>query len=342
MIVAIIQTRMGSTRLPGKVMKIIDSEYTVLDYVISQLRNCKTLDKIIIATTTLAEDDIIFEYAEKKGIECFRGSSDDVLDRHYQCAKKFSCTDIVRIPSDKPLIDPTIVDDIVNEYKQKSCDYISNFLNNVLPGGILGDLYRIYHTSEDKRKLIELGKSFQSVLFERLSGQLVLFIVFLTSLTFYFLFYEKYVAFFYLLLMMSIIIIIGKLLLRKKFKSFFKRNIFGKNFSSIFSGSIFWQHFFYSFFVISSYISIYVITALSLKLNIDYFSFLVFTPLILFSMSIPISVGGWGVREVTALLVSFLLGLSASASVTVSIVYGLLNFLCSLPGLIFMYYMPTR
>ncbi len=220
--------------------------------------------------------------------------------------------------------------------------YISNFLNNVLPGGILGDLYRIYHTSEDKRKLIELGKSFQSVLFERLSGQLVLFIVFLTSLTFYFLFYEKYVAFFYLLLMMSIIIIIGKLLLRKKFKSFFKRNIFGKNFSSIFSGSIFWQHFFYSFFVISSYISIYVITALSLKLNIDYFSFLVFTPLILFSMSIPISVGGWGVREVTALLVSFLLGLSASASVTVSIVYGLLNFLCSLPGLIFMYYMPTR
>ena len=220
--------------------------------------------------------------------------------------------------------------------------YISNFLNNVLPGGILGDLYRIYHTSEDKRKLIELGKSFQSVLFERLSGQLVLFIVFLTSLTFYFLFYEKYVAFFYLLLMMSIIIIIGKLLLRKKFKNFFKRNIFGKNFSSIFSGSIFWQHFFYSFFVISSYISIYVITALSLKLNIDYFSFLVFTPLILFSMSIPISVGGWGVREVTALLVSFLLGLSASASVTVSIVYGLLNFLCSLPGLIFMYYMPTR
>jgi len=220
--------------------------------------------------------------------------------------------------------------------------YISNFLNNVLPGGILGDLYRIYHTSEDKKKLIELGKSFQSVLFERLSGQIVLFIVFLTSLTFYFLYYGKYTAFLYLFLFMISIVIISRLILRRKFKNFFKRNIFGKNFSSIFSGSIFWQHFFYSFFVISSYISIYVITALSLKLNIDYFSFLVFTPLILFSMSIPISVGGWGVREVTALLVSFLLGLSASASVTVSIVYGLLNFLCSLPGLIFMFYMPTR
>ena len=59
-------------------------------------------------------------------------------------------------------------------------------------------------------------------------------------------------------------------------------------------------------------------------------------------MSIPISVGGWGVREITALLISFLLGLTASASITVSIVYGLLNFICSLPGLIFMFYMPTK
>ena len=220
--------------------------------------------------------------------------------------------------------------------------YISNFLNNILPGGILGDLYRIYHTSEDKRKLVELGKSFQSVLFERLSGQIVLFVVFITSLTLYFLFYKKYVAFLYLFTFMVFLIILSRLLLKKKLNNFFKKNIFGKNFSSIFSGSIFWQHFFYSFFVILSYITIYIITALSLKLEIDYFSFFVFTPLILFSMSIPISVGGWGVREITALLISFLLGLTASASITVSIVYGLLNFICSLPGLIFMFYMPTK
>ncbi len=58
-----------------------------------------------------------------------------MLDRHYQCAKKFSCTDVVRIPSDKPLIDPTIVDDVVNEYKQKSCDYISNFLTENFQNG---------------------------------------------------------------------------------------------------------------------------------------------------------------------------------------------------------------
>lgn len=135
MISAIIQTRMGSTRLPGKVMKIIESDNTILSYVISQLKNCKTLDKIIIATTTLNEDDVIFDYAKKEGIDCFRGSSDDVLDRHYQCAKKFSCTDIVRIPSDKPLIDPTIVDKIVTEYKKESYDYVSNFLNETFPNG---------------------------------------------------------------------------------------------------------------------------------------------------------------------------------------------------------------
>ena len=220
--------------------------------------------------------------------------------------------------------------------------YISNFLNNTLPGGVLGDLYRIYHSSDNKRALLELGRSFQSVVFERFSGQVALFFVFITSLTLYFLFYGKYVAFLYLFSFMIFIIILFKLIIRIKFREFFQKNAFGKNFRSIFSGPIFWQHLFYSFLVISSYISIYVITALSLKLNIDYFSFLVFTPLILFSMSIPISIGGWGVREATALLVSFLLGLSASASITVSIVYGLLNFICSLPGLVFIFYTPSK
>jgi len=126
---------MGSTRLPGKVMKKIESNNTVLSYVISQLKNCKTLDKIIIATTTLDEDNIISDFANNNDIDCFRGSSDDVLDRHYQCAKKFSCTDIVRIPSDKPLIDPILVDKIVNEYKKNSFDYISNFLTETFPSG---------------------------------------------------------------------------------------------------------------------------------------------------------------------------------------------------------------
>jgi uncharacterized membrane protein YbhN (UPF0104 family) len=90
-----------------------------------------------------------------------------------------------------------------------------------------------------------------------------------------------------------------------------------------------------SFFVVCSYILIYVISAVSLGLNIDYLAFMVFSPIILFSMTLPISIGGWGVRELTALLLSFLLGLSASASISVSIIYGILNLICSLPGLYF-------
>ena len=118
----------------------------------------------------------------------------------------------------------------------------------------------------------------------------------------------------------------------------------GKNFYLIFSGPIFWNHIFYSFLVVITYILIYIISALSLNLTIDYFAFFVFSPIILFSMTLPISIGGWGVREGTALLVSFLLGLSASASISVSIIYGLLNLICSIPGLflIFLSFKKSR
>ena len=74
---------------------------------------------------------------------------------------------------------------------------------------------------------------------------------------------------------------------------------------------------------------------MSLGLKIDYVSFLVFSPIILFSMTLPVSIGGWGVREFTALLISFLLGLSASVSISVAIMYGVFNLICSLPGLYF-------
>ncbi|MBS82893.1 MAG: hypothetical protein CMD65_02030 [Gammaproteobacteria bacterium] len=210
--------------------------------------------------------------------------------------------------------------------------YISSFLNNILPGGIVGDIYRIYHSSE-KKAFFEIGKSFQSVFFERLSGQLVLFVTFIISLTIYFFINQKYVAFMYLFFLILISTLILKIFFGKKIKNFFSNNIIGQNFYRIFSGHIFWNHIFYSFLVVITYILIYIISALSLNLTIDYFAFFVFSPIILFSMTIPISIGGWGVREGTALLVSFLLGLSASASISVSIIYGLLNLICSFPGL---------
>ena len=87
--------------------------------------------------------------------------------------------------------------------------------------------------------------------------------------------------------------------------------------------------------IVLTYITTYIICAYSLNLKIDLISFFVFAPIILFSMALPVSIGGWGIRETTALVISFLLGLSVSASVTVAIVYGLCNLLCSLPGAYF-------
>jgi len=123
---AIVQVRMSSSRLPGKVMMKVDSKHPVLYYVITQLQFSKNLDKIIVATSTHEEDDIIADYVNNLGIICFRGSLKDVLDRYYQCAKEFSVKDIVRITSDCPLIDPTIVDEVIEKFKSNSYDVFTN------------------------------------------------------------------------------------------------------------------------------------------------------------------------------------------------------------------------
>ena len=132
----IIQARMSSTRLPGKVMMNVENQKPVLYFVIKQLQECKLIDKIIVATTTNEEDNQIVNYSKNLGIDYFRGSSKDVLDRYYQCAKKYSINTIVRIPSDKPLIDPEIVDNVVSVFNNNSYDYVTNFLSNpTFPSG---------------------------------------------------------------------------------------------------------------------------------------------------------------------------------------------------------------
>jgi spore coat polysaccharide biosynthesis protein SpsF len=135
MIGCIIQARMGSLRLPKKVMKKIDEKDTVLDYVIQQLKSSKKIEKIVVATTTLSEDDIICDNLFLQNIEFYRGSSEDVLDRFYQCAKKFSMDTIVRITADNPLIDPNIIDLIINMYENQKCDFATNTLERTFPYG---------------------------------------------------------------------------------------------------------------------------------------------------------------------------------------------------------------
>lgn len=128
MVTAIIQARMGSTRLPGKAMMKINNE-PLLFYVIKQVKACKKISKIIIATTNLPEDNIIEEYGEKLNYDVFRGDPNDVLDRYYQCAKYFEQKTIVRITSDDPLIDPQIIENCLEKYETSDFDYVSNTIS---------------------------------------------------------------------------------------------------------------------------------------------------------------------------------------------------------------------
>jgi len=209
--------------------------------------------------------------------------------------------------------------------------YISGFLNNILPTGIMGDIYRTMNIKVNNQTTTNFLKSFQSVVFERLSGQITLVITFIVSLGIFFLINQKHEAFGYVLLF-----IIISLLTTKLFFTSNQENKYIINFKQIFSGRFFYKHFFLSLIIVLTYITTYIICAFSLNLDIDIISFFVFAPIILFSMTLPVSIGGWGIRESTALVISFLLGLSVSSSVTVAIVYGLTNLICSLPGIYFL------
>ena len=103
MIGCIIQARMDSKRLPGKVLKKINGEVPMLKFQLDQLKHSKYIEKIVVATTNMKEDDEIVNFCKANNVEYFRGESENVLDRYYQCAKKFSISIIFRIPSDKPL-----------------------------------------------------------------------------------------------------------------------------------------------------------------------------------------------------------------------------------------------
>ncbi len=212
--------------------------------------------------------------------------------------------------------------------------YISGFLNNILPGGVIGDIYRAYSAKSSDQRVIDLSKSITSIVLERLSGQIMLILFFIVSLSLYFIKDGKYEAFLYMFIPVLVSILV--------FYFIFKKIVFAKKnniiiiFRKIFTGIVFWNHTVLSFFVVISYITMYIISAQSLGINVDYLAFFVFTPIILFSMTLPVSIGGWGVREGTALLVALLLGLSSSSSISVAILYGFLNLLCALPGLYFL------
>ncbi len=136
-VVIIVQARMTSTRLPGKILLPVLGK-PLLEYQIERLKRCKMADEIVIATTRNKTDDLIDEHANKWGIGCYRGDEEDVLSRYCEAAERFGADVIVRVTSDCPLIDPAVIDRVVTDFTTcpKRYDYVSNVFRRTYPRGM--------------------------------------------------------------------------------------------------------------------------------------------------------------------------------------------------------------
>jgi spore coat polysaccharide biosynthesis protein SpsF len=131
---AVIQARMSSTRLPGKVMLPLADRH-VLTQDVSRV-SASGVDEVVVATSDLKADDIVARYAERAGATVFRGSESDVLGRMYGAATRSGADIVVRITADCPLISPTVIDGVVDRLVETGADYCSNTLDRSFPRGL--------------------------------------------------------------------------------------------------------------------------------------------------------------------------------------------------------------
>lgn len=142
---AIIQTRMGSSRLPGKVLRVLGGE-TVLGHVVHRAQAVRAIDEVVVATTTAPADDAVVAEAGRLGVRATRGSEDDVLDRYYRAALECGAQRIVRITSDCPLLDPGLVDAMLARFDALAAegtpvDYLSNTVERRYPRGLDAEIF---------------------------------------------------------------------------------------------------------------------------------------------------------------------------------------------------------
>lgn len=136
----IVQARMTSTRLPGKVLLPLAGE-PMLTRLVERLRRVQRADGIVIATTTNATDDPIAALCSQLGMPCHRGSEHDVLSRYADAARLHGADTVVRITSDCPLIDPALIDQVIAAYEEGGSDYVSNMLPPTWPYGMAVEVF---------------------------------------------------------------------------------------------------------------------------------------------------------------------------------------------------------
>ncbi len=133
--IAILQARMSSTRLPGKILRPI-LHRPMLALQIERLERCRNIDRLVVATSDHFEDQVIVDLCRSIDVDCYSGDLDNVLDRFYWTGMKFQADHIVRLTGDCPLADPELIDTLITFYLNNDCDYASNCLHPTLPDGL--------------------------------------------------------------------------------------------------------------------------------------------------------------------------------------------------------------
>jgi glutamate-1-semialdehyde 2,1-aminomutase/spore coat polysaccharide biosynthesis protein SpsF len=139
-VVAIIQARMGSSRLPGKSLAEIENR-PMLWHVIQRVKRARLVDRVVVATSTAPADDAIEAMCRENGVACYRGSENDVLDRFYHAALAEKPAKVVRITADCPLIDPEVIDRVVQRFERGDLDYASNAMVRSYPDGLDTEIF---------------------------------------------------------------------------------------------------------------------------------------------------------------------------------------------------------
>ena len=141
-VVAILQARMGSSRLPGKVLASVAGQ-PMLALIVKRVLPVQCVDQLVVATTQLPQDDQIEALANNLGIPCFRGAEEDCLDRYYQAARQFEAEVVVRLTGDSPLLDTGFVDWVVKQYLSANppYDYIDSVLSKTFPVGLSVEVF---------------------------------------------------------------------------------------------------------------------------------------------------------------------------------------------------------
>lgn len=145
----IIQARMGSTRLPGKILKNIGKK-NLLEHILFRLKLLNNKTGIVIATTDLEKDDIVSDFCNINNISCFRGSEENVLQRYYLCAKKNNFSHIIRLTGDNPFTDIEELDNLINLHLSTKSDYSRSFA--LLPKGVGAEIFTMQALEESYLK----------------------------------------------------------------------------------------------------------------------------------------------------------------------------------------------